>query len=199
MIMIVCVCTTNTFGISQRFNVNLPLSAVIAADRPAGGLYSKQLPQKLGPYSILSATTETMIIDEEGIPNTISFDLESIPQQSVIDPSRTRAKASNQSEFREELPGKLSETDLLTITSHGQPLTANGITRANKNVKYEAASDYAECEKKRFGLDHMIYHIVHHWHKGRNTGFLVKCFDYTAADDSIKPSGNEPFHLNSHY
>lgn len=74
--------------------VCLPL-AITAAHRILDYSYPKLFQQKLGPHQIPSSSTETVTIDEEGIPSTISTDQASLVPQSKIDVSAAGAIASH--------------------------------------------------------------------------------------------------------
>lgn len=65
---------TATSRPGQWVYVKSPPLAVTATDRLATVLYSKLLLRKLSRYWILSSTTESGTIDEEGIPDTKSSD-----------------------------------------------------------------------------------------------------------------------------
>lgn len=111
---------TVSFRAGQWVYFDCPSVDVTAADRLATASYSKLLPCKLGLYGILSSTTETVMINGEGMPNTISCYRASLGQQSEIDASATEASASHQFKFLERSLGKHSATDLPISTIDSQ-------------------------------------------------------------------------------
>lgn len=90
----------------------------------------------LGTHHIISYTTESMVIDGEGLPNTISSGQALHALQSEIDASATRESVSHQSEYTEGLSGEDSATDL-PIGTRSARRTAEGITQTTSEVHYD--------------------------------------------------------------
>lgn len=107
---------------------------VAAADRLATGSCSKLLLHKPGPYYRLSSTTESVTIDKEDIPNTISSYRASLAPQSEVDWSMREASASHQFEYLEGLLGEYPP-DLPIDTSDAQAWIGTGIILATNGVE----------------------------------------------------------------
>lgn len=102
----------------------------------------------LGPYCILSFMTDTVTIDEKGIPNTIPSDRAWLAWQSEIDASTTIANASHQWEYPEVLPAEVCTAYSPEDASDAQQRNAMCITKTTKKVKQEVTSSYVKCFKK---------------------------------------------------
>lgn len=176
---------------------------VTVADGLVTDLCSILLLPKLGPRCILSSTTESVTINEEGTPSTISSDRASLAPQSEIDESATGAgaSASHQSEYREGLPGDFSATDLPTGTRDAQRRAAKGISRTTNDVKHDEIWENTKCSKRKRNDDreYTIDHIVCHAGGGANTPYDIRWYGYSAANDTIKLSANIPTNFIERY
>lgn len=96
--------------------------------------------------------------------------------------------ASHQSEDPEWLPEELSTVDLPTGSINAQRRTATGINQTTIEVKHDTISDSANCGKESMKDDceYTIYHIVRNVSKGANSRYVIRCYVYTAADDTIQ-------------
>lgn len=94
---------THRFRHVQWDYVDCPLFAIKTDDKLATESNLKLLPSQLSPHGVFSSTTKTVMIDDEGIQNRISFDLESLALQSEIDAFSIEANISYQSEYPKEL------------------------------------------------------------------------------------------------
>lgn len=104
------ICVTDTFRPAQWVYIDCTPLAVTAAYLPLTYGYSKLLSGKLGPYRIISSTTETVTIHEEGLLNTISPYRPCLVLQSETGSSSNGAGARHQSECPVGLPGPHSTT-----------------------------------------------------------------------------------------
>lgn len=90
---------TATFTPGHWGYVDCTPLAVQANGGIANASTSKLLWRKLGQYRILSPTTETVTIDQDGTPNTVFSERASLAQLSEMYSSATEANGSHQSEY----------------------------------------------------------------------------------------------------
>lgn len=83
--------TAVTFKPGKLVYVHLSPLSLTAAERMATDLNQRLLPRQLSLSCILSCSTETAKIDEDGIPRTISCEGAMLALQSEIDGSAKRA------------------------------------------------------------------------------------------------------------
>lgn len=119
---------TATSRPGQWINVEHTALAVKAVDGLTTDSYCKLIPRKLDIYYIFSSTTETVTIDEEVIPITISSDRASLALPPEIDAFATGATASFPSDYPERLRGEYSVTDSPIGTGDAQRRNTEGIT-----------------------------------------------------------------------
>lgn len=79
-----CIRTKSSLRPGQWVFVDHPPPVVAAADSLTTDTYSKLIPRKLGPHGVLLMTTETVTIDEEEMPSTITSDRALLALKSKI-------------------------------------------------------------------------------------------------------------------
>lgn len=104
--------------------------------------------RKLSPYHILSGTTKSVTIDEEGIPNIIWSYYASLSLLSETNASAMGACVSHQFKYQKGLLGQKYVTYLQICTSDAQLRTAKCITQAPNKVDHHTISDNAKWAKE---------------------------------------------------
>lgn len=136
--------------------IGFPTSSTSTADNQAVTEYSKLLSRALGPYRVIKMTSHTVKIDQDRMPNRISFYHASL------------APASMQ-----------TQEDMVDCKQQPPSWT----TEIGTLQKFMINSARHRCGSRphEYTVDHNVKHVG----KRRQRKFFVQCYAYTSQDDRI--------------
>lgn len=170
-----CVCVWGSLKAAQSVCVNYPSLDVKGTDRLATEAYPKPLSWKLGLCSMLSATTETMKIDVNGTPSTISYHHASFAPLSETDAFETSLNVPQEPEYPEVLPRKHCATGLSRNSAEAQWWTTS-CTVWTTEIKPKQIGKQTKCSWMKYIIDceYIIDYIVRHESEHPNRQYIMK-------------------------